>query len=165
MALAGMVRQLKHETTGAAAIDDSTVGYAASFMGKYLIGKDDLRWGVTGGKGFGRYVALNFANDAVIDGTGDLDAIAGWAGFIGYRHMFTDALRANLFYAGEWYDNDTAFTGAGANKSSYSIHANLFYTPVPKVDVGVEYFHAQRELESGADGDEDRVHLIAKYSF
>jgi len=165
MSLAGLVRQIRYETTGANAIDDSAIGTALSFTGKRLFGKDDLRWGLTGGRGFGRYVALNFANDAVIDGSGELDAIKGIAGFVGYRHLFTDALRTNLFYAAERYDNDLATGGAAAPKSSYSLHANLFYTPAPKVDVGVEFIHARKELESGADGDENRLHVVAKYSF
>jgi hypothetical protein len=134
-------------------------------MGKVMLGKDDVRWAVTGGQGFGRYVSLNFANDAVVDAQGELDAISGWAGYVGYRHLFTEALRGSVFAAAQHYDNDAALTGGAANASSYSVHANLFYTPFPKVDVGVEYLHAQRELENGVDGDEDRVHLIAKYSF
>jgi hypothetical protein len=165
MALAGMARQLKYETTGAGAVDDATAAYAMSFMGKVLVGRDDVRWAVTGGSGFGRYVSLNFANDAVLDANGELDAISGWAGYVGYRHLFTEALRGSLFYAAQHYANDQKLTGGAANASSYSVHANLFYTPLPKVDVGVEYFHARRELENGTDGDEDRVHLIAKYSF
>lgn len=165
MSLGGLLRQIRYQTVGTNAIDDSVVGAAASFTGKYMFGKDDLRWGLTGGRGFGRYVALNFANDAVVDATGNLDALRGWAGFVGYRHLFNDTVRGNLFYAAERYDNDLATGGANASKSSSSLHANLFYTPAPKVDVGVEFIHARRELESGADGDENRVHLVAKYSF
>jgi hypothetical protein len=42
---------------------------------------------------------------------------------------------------------------------------NLFYSPIPKLDIGAEYRWAQREIESGADGTLDRFQLTSKYSF
>jgi hypothetical protein len=46
-----------------------------------------------------------------------------------------------------------------------SLSLNLFYTPTPKLDLGAELRFATRELESGAEGDLDRLHLLARYSF
>ncbi len=43
--------------------------------------------------------------------------------------------------------------------------ANVFYSPLPKLDIGAEFRHAVRELENGVDGSLDRVQLTTKYSF
>ncbi|TMP26646.1 porin, partial [Pseudoalteromonas rubra] len=43
--------------------------------------------------------------------------------------------------------------------------ANLLYSPVKKLTFGVEFKHAERETESGADGDLDRLQFSAKYAF
>jgi outer membrane murein-binding lipoprotein Lpp len=164
VALAGLLRQLAHETTGANAIDDSIWTGAVSLSGKYMIGKDDIRWMALYGN-LGRYVGLNFSNDAVIDAGGDLESIDGYAGFIAYRHMWTDQWRSTFTYALQDYDNEVAFTGPNANKSSDSWTVNLFYSPLPKLDIGAEFRMATRELESGADGDLNRFQLTTKYSF
>lgn len=65
----------------------------------------------------------------------------------------------------ENFDDDVRLTGNGANKSSSNWTVNLFYTPIPKLDIGAEYRHAQREIESGGAGSLDRLQLTTKYSF
>jgi hypothetical protein len=87
------------------------------------------------------------------------------AGYIGWRHAFSPKLRTNLIYARSDYDNDTALTGLGVTKSVQSIRGNIFYTPMPKVDVGAELMYGKREIESGAKGDITRLQFTTKYSF
>jgi hypothetical protein len=55
--------------------------------------------------------------------------------------------------------------GTGATKSASSFHVNLIHNPWPKLDIGVEVFWADKELESGEDGDLTRVMFSAKYAF
>jgi hypothetical protein len=162
---AGLVRQLKYETTGATAVNDSTQGAALSLTGKINFGKDDLRFSITGGEGLGRYVGVNFANDAVLTASGDLEAISGWAAFAAFRHMWNDRVRSTLMLSASEYDNDVLLTGGSANKSSWSWAFNTFYSPLPRVDLGVELRLAEREIESGASGSMRRVQAIARYSF
>jgi hypothetical protein len=166
--VAGLARELKYETTPtptAAAIDASTWSGAASLSGKFnVFGKDDIRWMLLGGN-LGRYVALNFTNDAVLDAGGDLETIDGVAGFVAYRHVWSPKWRSNLYYALGEYDNEVSLTGTAVNKSSESWTFNTWYTPIPKLDIGAEFRHAQRELESGADGSLDRLQFTTKYSF
>ncbi len=161
-----LARQLKYQTTGVGAIDDSTYGGALSISGKIMLGTaDDLRFMATAGDGIGRYVGVNFANDAVLNASGDLKAISGWAAFAAWRHVWTPKLRSTLMVSTSEYDNDVALTGGGVNKSSFSWAANMFYSPIPKIDVGVELRHAEREVESGVDGAMNRLHAAVKYSF
>lgn len=162
---AALVRQLKYETTGVGAVNDSTQGAALSLAGKINFGKHDLRFTITGGEGLGRYVGVNFANDAVLTASGELEAISGWAAFAAWRHVWNDRLRSTLMLSASDYDNDPLLTGASANKSSWSWAFNTFYSPLTKLDLGVELRVAEREIESGASGSMRRVQAVAKYSF
>jgi hypothetical protein len=74
-------------------------------------------------------------------------------------------MRSSIFYAAETYDNDASLTGPNANKASESWTLNLFYSPIPKLDIGAEYRWAKREIESGDDGTLNRFQLTSKYSF
>jgi hypothetical protein len=63
------------------------------------------------------------------------------------------------------YDNESILSNSAANKSSDSWTVNLFYSPIPKLDLGAEYRSATAERENGAEGDLDRFQLTTKYSF
>ena len=45
------------------------------------------------------------------------------------------------------------------------MHFNLIYSPQPKLDFGAEILIADREIESGADGDMTRLQFSAKYAY
>ena len=160
-----LFRQLAYETTGTGAIDDTTTAAAVSISGKYLIGaNDDLRFALNAGDGIGRYTGLGVAADAELDGSA-LEALSGVAGFVAYRHAFDPKLRGNLYYSAASYDNDVARSGTAVTRDVHAFSANLIYSPLPKLDVGAELRFANRELESGADGDLRRLHFIVRYNF
>ncbi|MEJ8404644.1 DcaP family trimeric outer membrane transporter [Brevundimonas vesicularis] len=162
---AGLLRQLKYQNP-ATNIDSTATGWGLSASTKIKVGaKDDLRLMVTGGEGIGRYVGLNFSNDAVLNGSGDLDAIGVVAGFAAYRHVWAPGWRSSLIWSAQKVDNDLAFTGLAANRSAQSFHANLIWSPVTAFDVGAELMFADREIETGASGDMTRLILFAKYGF
>jgi len=164
--IAGLVRQLEYQTTGAGAIDSSTLGWGLSAAAKIKVGaKDDLRLMLSGGEGIGRYVGLNFANDAVLDATGDLQAIRLVAGFASYRHLWSSQWRSNLTYSTQTVDNDRSLIGLASNKSAQSVRGNLIWTPIPAMDIGAELMYGERELESGVSGDMTRLQVFAKYGF
>lgn len=165
---AALARQLRYQTTGAmgvGAINDTQRTAALSLSGKIDFGVHDLRFMATAGEGIGRYVGVNFANDAELTSQGQLRPIDGWAGFAAWRQVWTGKLRSTFMLSTSQYDNDIALSGPAANKSSWSWAVNTFYTPYPKLDVGLEWRHAVREIESGAEGSFDRLHAVAKYSF
>ena len=162
---AGLLRQLKYQNP-ASNIDSTATGWGLSASTKIKVGsKDDLRLMVTGGEGIGRYVGLNFSNDAVLDASGELDAIGVVAGFAAYRHVWAPGWRSSLIWSAQNVNNDTRFTGLSANRSAQSIHANLIWSPVTAFDVGAELMFADREIETGASGDLTRLILFAKYGF
>ena len=162
--VAGIFRQLSYDNN--VDIDDSTTGYGISASGKFVFGnKDDFRWMVSTGKGLGRYMGLNTANGAVLDADGRLHAIDSTGVFGSYRHLWNDKWRSNLTLGYLSVDNDTALTGMGVTKNASSMHVNLIYSPQPKLDFGIELLLADREIESGADGDMTRVQFSAKYAY
>ncbi|HEX8471605.1 MAG TPA: DcaP family trimeric outer membrane transporter [Brevundimonas sp.] len=164
--LSGIVRQLAYETTGVGAIDSSTMGWGLSAAAKIKVGaKDDLRVMLSGGEGIGRYVGLNFANDAVLDASGELEAIGLIAGFASYRHVWSPQWRSNLTYSAQNVDNDLSLIGVATNKSAQSIRGNLIWTPLPALDLGAELMFGERELESGVSGELTRLQVFAKYGF
>ena len=163
--VAAIARELRYENS-ADGIKDTTSSYGISLSGKFKIGdKDDLRWMATTGKGLGRYLGLNTANAAVLDQDGNLNAIDSSAIFGSYRHFWSDKWRSNLTLGYLTVDNPTELTGTGVTTEASSLHINLIYSPVPKMDFGIEYLRANRELESGADSDLDRYQFSAKYAF
>lgn len=157
--VAGLLRQFK-------AGDDTTSGGAVSVSGKFNIGaSDDIRYAVNAGSGIGRYLAFGLGSDVVRDADGDLHALDGIGGFVGWRHVFSPKLRGNVFYSMARFDNDADLTGLAVTESAHSYHANLIYSPFPKLDVGAELIYGQRELESGLEGDLTRLHTHVKFSF
>ncbi len=163
--VAGLLRQLRYET-GDGTVDGQQVGYGLSFSGKYNLGpKDDLRYMLTGGRGIGRYIGLALDSDGTLDADGDIETNGLVSGYVAWRHVFGASFRTNLFYSRVDLDHDTALTGLGISRRIHSLHANAIWTPLPKLDLGIEAIFGQRELESGAEGDLRRLHFHAKYSF
>ena len=74
-------------------------------------------------------------------------------------------MRSNFTLGYLKVDNDVKWTGEGVTKEASSLHVNIIYSPVPKMDFGVEYIYADREIESGVDGDMSRFQFSAKYAY
>jgi hypothetical protein len=165
LAVAGMLRQLTIDDSTSGGADSTATGYGVSVSGKLPLGpSDDLRFTASYGDGIGRYLALGVSADAALDGD-DLEAIGVAAGYLAYRHAWNSQWRSTVTVSTFQADNDIALTGANATKSVTSGSVNLLYSPVAKITTGVEYRHAEREDESGADGALDRLQFSAKYVF
>jgi hypothetical protein len=163
--VAGIARELRYDNASAG-IDSSTSSYGISLSGKIKIGsRDDFRWMLSTGKGLGRYMGLNTANGAVLDANGSLHAIDSTGVFGSYRHFWSEKWRSNLTLGYLTVDNDTELTGMGVTSEASSMHVNLIYSPQPKLDFGIELLLANREVESGTDGDMTRLQFSAKYAY
>lgn len=157
--VAGLLRQFEY-------LDESETGAAVSVSGKFNVGaSDDIRYAVNAGSGIGRYLAFGLGSDVVVDASGDIDALDGYGAFVAWRHVFSPQLRGNLMYSAAHFDNDRSITGFGVTERAQSMHANLIYSPFPKLDVGAELIWGQRSLEDEREGDLRRIHTHVKYSF
>jgi hypothetical protein len=162
--VAAIVRQLKYKDAGLN-IDSSESAGGISIAGRINAGgKDDIRFTVTSGKGLGRYLGLALNADAYVDANNELATIDQTAANIGYRHFWNETTRSTLGYAIYSTDTDTANVG-GYNKKSQSIHANLLFSPMPKLTLGGEVIYGKLEKSNGNTGDMNRLQFSAKYSF
>lgn len=149
---------------------DSDFGYALGVSGKLNAGgKDDVRFQAAYGDGIGRYIYSLAAGSqsAGFSASADaLETVEAWGGYVAYRHWWSDSLRSN-FIAGttQVLDNPSFLNPATTNEHIYSGHTNLIWSVTDKLDIGGEYIYAERETESGAEGDLHRAQFSAIYKF
>lgn len=168
LSLGGIARQLRVENGGS---PDTRLGWGISAAGRIALDKahiSDVRFMVTHGQGIGRYMGLNFAPDAVLSTTGQLDGVGITAGMGSLRVAITPSVRVNVMGSFQTVDYSGALarvTIGTFNKSAWSTAANLFWTPYKNVDLGVEIRHGERHLVNGSSGALDRIEIAAKYGF
>lgn len=160
---AALIRQLAYDDGGS--IDSSETAAALSVSAKVNLGRNDVRMMFNTGAGMGRYLGINAANGAVLNASGELESIDSSGGLIAYRHLWSEQWRSTLSYSWFSADNDTALTGMGVTQSTRSVRVNTIYSPSKELSFGVEYAHAQRDVENGLEGDMDRLQFSAKYAF
>jgi len=165
--IAGLLRELRNDVDiQPAANTDSIIGYGISLSGVIKAGeRDDFRFMLNAGDGVGRYFGLNLANGAAIDQDGNLRSIPAFNGFGAYRHFWSDSWRSSAGFSFFTADNPTRFTSENVTERMWSTHANLLYSPEPRLTFGVEYRYARRILENGNDGNLSRIMFSAKYGF
>jgi predicted porin len=162
--VAGLYRNLKLQDIGGSQPDET--GYGISASTKLMFGNGaDLRAMVTVGDGVGRYVGLSFVRDGYLDVTNNIATAEALAYFVALRLPLGNKWRTNIMYGNTTIDYDSDVAAATLNDSGSSIHWNLIYNILPKLDIGAEIMYAERELVNGTDGDFTRLQFSAKYAF
>jgi hypothetical protein len=174
--LRGVVRQIKidnkGDSTASRRFTESTTGFGGGLGAWFNMGQltpmlegDRIFFNVNYGEGLGRYLdgtangfsaTTNFGLDGVTAGDARLDAVEVFQGVIGYRRAWTSALRSNfaLGYADfnqQDYVRDFVATAANANSRILQVSANLIWTPLRWLDIGLEYNHVERSVVNGAN--------------
>ncbi|WP_436915762.1 DcaP family trimeric outer membrane transporter [Acinetobacter gandensis] len=108
----------------------------------------------------------------VVGANGDIEQNKFTAVQVGATYKFNEKLRSTLAYGALFADDDTTyaktFKDAGntsANKEVQQAWLNVIYSPVKPIDLGVEYVNGKREAFTGKTFKDNRVGLMAKYSF
>ncbi|MBR9910466.1 MAG: porin [Gammaproteobacteria bacterium] len=159
--VAGVMRELSYAE---GSLEDDETGLALSVAGTYAFDNgDDLKFMLSHGN-LGRYIALNAFRDGAITADGDIALGDVTGGFIAYRHHWNEKLRSTISYAASTADNPIA-AGQGVNETVSNTNINLIYSPTKSLSFGAEYFVADRELESGVDGDLKRLQIMGKWAF
>ncbi len=164
--IAGLVRQLRADGTfEGIEVDDSEWGGAVSLAANLkVLDRDNIKFQAQYGV-LGRYQSQNAFNGGVIKDEDEIDTTDSLGAFIGYQHFWTPTIRSTWLLGYGWADNNRRIVGDDATESVWSSHLNLLWSPVPNTRFGIEWLHANRELESGEDGKLDRVQFAAKYDF
>ncbi|MFU8924942.1 DcaP family trimeric outer membrane transporter [Acinetobacter puyangensis] len=86
---------------------------------------------------------------------------------IGGTYQILPNLRSTLAFGGMYADDNNAYAKAvtGANKEVQQAWINLIYSPAKPIDLGLEYINGKRETFAGTKYDDNRLGLMAKYSF
>ncbi|WP_294322200.1 DcaP family trimeric outer membrane transporter [uncultured Sphingomonas sp.] len=126
---------------------------------------DDIRFMMTGGRGLGRYVGANVAADAIYDAADDrLEPVPLLAGFVGVRHFWTPGLRSTWMGSFQRIWNPASASPL-STRQVWDTAVNLFVSPLPRLDLGVELRVSHRELANGVSGTLDRLHFTVKQGF
>lgn len=175
LSVAAIVRQIKSRQTALASGgtppavtargSDTAYGGGLSVSGRIKVGaRDDVRFMLTHGTGIGRYVGLGLIADANLDLNGEAQTNEVTAGYVTYRHFWTDSLRSNFQLAGTQGGYRGLSVGTDTRRNTSGL-VNLIYTVTPKFDVGLEYLRSERTLNNGDSGRLDRLQGMAKYAF
>ncbi len=163
-AIAGVARMLK-DANSVGGADDNGFGWGGSASGKVpLLGKDDIRFMFSGGRGIGRYLALGTFGDAVVNSSNKLQSVWVFDGFVAYHHVWSEEWRSNVIGSAIWGVSPD-FLGPIATRRTESVLANLLYSPVTKLTVGGEFRFASRTDVAGDSGNLLRFQMSAKYYF
>ncbi len=188
----GLGAQQSDSTFGGGGAVSGTINIG-SLLAFAPIAKDQIGFQGLYGSGIGRYASEGGAafNSAVIKNAGctfsaataDACAAAGihvreetqatWGGFFWYLHNWTDTLRSN-FVGGiqrvHWSDTIPNPGRSALTDRVVTAHANLIWSPIKSVNLGVEYMWGERDFHKspGFDqkaGNANRVQLSAQYLF
>ena len=86
---------------------------------------------------------------------------------VGATYNFSPKLRSTLAYGALFADDGTDYArlNKAANEEVYQAWINFIYSPVKPLDLGVEYINGKRDTFAGNSYKDNRVGLMAKYSF
>jgi len=169
-------------------------GYGGALSGNFFTwGKDNLTWSAAAGDGLGDQVsnnigvATNFGgalagqavnatdsrsffttNRALYDASVLATTIVSWGGKVGYQHWWTPTLRSTVDFSINHNDVPAFIQASGraaVNKELSLAHANLIWSPVAFVDVGIEAAWGHRVVVSNLKGDAYTLQSSLKFRF
>jgi len=162
--VAGIYRRFEARGAG---VDASANGWGLQLTGNIEVDPFPyLQFGVLYGKGLGRY--FNDTGGLDVDGwvspSGDLDLFSGFGAWIGIQYWWTAPLRSTFTYSYVHLgDSDLrALSAANPNgiyRKAHYASANLVYSPIPPLDIGVEYLFGWRGTVDGRSGYDQRIQL------
>ncbi|MEM7613268.1 MAG: DcaP family trimeric outer membrane transporter [Pseudomonadota bacterium] len=132
----------------------------------WLAARDNVVFGLSGGEGFTHYYSV-FAGaglEGVIDASGRIDATGILGGYVGFQHWWSENLRSTFVASAVELDAPDGSLGS-AFDSGERYRANLVWTPISDVTLGMEYNFAAQETFDGREGDGSRLSFVASIDF
>lgn len=153
VALAGLVKD--QDVVEAGVPRYSEVGWGINLTGHLnTFGKDTLRGGGQVGQGLGHYLSdfssvAGIETNTLVAGTSAVDNPTSYGVNASYTHWWTDQLRSTAMGGYSHLNVDTSILTNAAvqnatDKDHFGATINLIWSPVPQVDLGIEYDHIVR---------------------
>jgi len=166
MMLGASVFQLRWD--GQDIIANSTaIGWGISFSGREYFGKKHyFFWMASYGQGWGSQIVstIGTQGSAILSPDGELETMPAWNLGTGIAINLTQTLVTNFSMA--WYSIEpSVYREPDKMKSGESAHLNLIWSPIKKVNTGVEYMILRRTNTDNSSGVGNRIQFMIKYVF
>jgi len=138
---------------------DSATGWGTSLTGRLnFFDHDRIIFCGVYGEGLGRYLLgiQSTAGSAIDPATVELKLRENWGCMLSYQHYWTDTLRSTAM-VGYAASEDFSWLPGDAFKNSTYASANLMWSVLPYLTMGVEYGYGQRENNDNSDIDNHRI--------
>jgi hypothetical protein len=166
LSLSGLLREIRSDGAVAIGVEDNAVGGGLYLSGKLkTTGNDNVRFGLAAGNAIGHYASNNSFNDGSIDAAGHIELHMMYIGYLSYQHWLNDHWRIAATASHIQVDNDLDRVPDTIVEHAQSFHLRLSWVPLLSTNFSVEYTHARSELESGLEGEQNRLHFGALYKF
>ena len=159
----GLVEQYKSEAAG----DDKTGWGIAAGVNYQVIDPLKLSADVSYVQGNSNYLYGSNTAFYVDNANGKIEQNEAFGVQVGGTYKFNEKLRSTLAYGALFADDGTDYArlNKAANEEVYQAWINFIYSPVKPLDLGVEYINGKRDTFAGDSYKDNRVGLMAKYSF
>ena len=129
-------------------------GWGFNFSGVGLLTqRTEAYYQIVFGDGIGSYRGLP---DAAPTSADSIEALSTFAWMVGITHNWTEYLSSNFTYAENSVDNTPFQEPDDVHRTTY-LAANLIWSPLDRVDVGIEYLYGTLENVEGAVGKANRI--------
>ena len=138
--------------------DKSELAWGLALSGSlHLLEQDRLAFSAVYGEGLGRYLlGLQSSSGASINAAGNNVFLnENWGVALNYQHFWTDGLRSNVMGGYAKADRSSSDPADSFESSAYAA-ANLMWSPLPYLTLGLEYSYGRRENLDGSDLDNHR---------
>lgn len=115
---------------------------------------------------------VSFANTGTIQGANGLEQSEFDSITVGLTQKFNEKLRGTVGYGYMSFDQDADYLAAtpadkrtGVNKDLWQAWANVFYSPIKPVSLGLEYVYGEREAvvpaaNGSKTGEDNRINMV-----
>lgn len=146
----------------------SAIGWGISFSGREYFGPSNhfIHWMASYGEGWGSQVVsgIGAGTSATLNQEGKLELMPALNLGGGFSINLSQTLAANL--SSYWYTIDPSPTRAGYMlKGGYANHVNLIWSPLKRVNLGIEFMVLKRVNTDEMSGTGKRLQLMIRYTY
>jgi hypothetical protein len=177
--VAGVLREIRASFLLDPTIDITTYGWGLGVSGvipfRYFNLTDRFIFQLNGGRGIGRYINdLNSlgGQDGVFDpATGDFEVLPAFGWYLDYEHMWKRweavadmNLRSSIIWSVVTVEN-ADFQPGDAYHQTQRLSANLIFSPIQRIDAGVQYIYGSRRNFDGERGEARQLQFVILFRF